>query len=49
MFGTQLVDQLDSGRRRDHAGDFFFIGHHMPSLKKSEPRNAARPGRTANA
>jgi hypothetical protein len=34
MLGAQLVDQFDSGRRCDHAGDFFLIGHHMPSQKK---------------
>jgi hypothetical protein len=43
MFGAQRVDQFDSGGRRDHAGDFFVIGHHMPSLKKERAARCGSP------
>ena len=34
LLGAQLLDQIDRGGRGNHAGHFFCISHHMPSLKR---------------
>jgi hypothetical protein len=49
MFSAQSVDELDCGGGCNHASYFFFVGHHLPSQKESEPRDAARVSKVASA